>query len=161
MRALIAVSVLCGVLAVAGCASSDTRNDYAPETMSVIMGRTGLVGGQQEGILIAADGRVTEWSGRSVGQNPQDRGFISESQGDSIWVWIQELDFWNRATQPRMGAGAGAGAGAGSASRFISVTVADSTRRASWAAPKPDGPELEGAGPELYARISAMLDGMK
>ena len=151
------MSALCGVLAVAaGCASSDTRNDYAPETMSIIMGRTGLVGGQQEGISIAADGSVTEWSGRSVGQNPQDRGFISESQGDSIWVWIQELDFWNRATQPRMGAGPGAGAG--SASRFISVTVADSTRRASWAAPRPDASAPEGAGPELYARITAMLD---
>lgn len=141
------------VLLAAGCASSGGQNTYAPETMSIIMGRTGLVGGQQEGISIAADGRVTEWSGRSVGQNPQDRGFISESQGDSIWVWIQELDFWNRATQLRMGAGAG------SASRFISVTVADSTRRASWAAPRPDDPAPEGAGPELYARITAMLDG--
>lgn len=120
---------------------------HAPPTLSVLLGQTGAQGGQMQGIQIGADGSVTAWRGRAAGQNPVDRGFISESEGDSLWAWIQEAAFFQEARQYP-----------GNQTRFLTVTVADSTRRATW----PVGPgaaAVEGAIPELFDRIMALVDG--
>ena len=128
-----------------GCARSDAP-DVAPPTLSILLGQTGAQGGQMQGLRIGADGAVTAWRGRSAGQNPTDRGFISESEGDSLWAWIQEADFFARARQYP-----------GNLTRFLAVTVADSTRRATW----PIGPGI-GAGDDpiarLYERIMTLVE---
>jgi len=131
----------------AGAAHGADPAGHAPPSLSVLLGQTGARGGQMQGIRIGADGAVTAWRGRAAGQNPVDRGFISESEGDSLWAWIQEAAFFQEARQYP-----------GNQTRFMAVTVADSTRRATWPV-GPGAPAPGGAIPALFDRIMALVDG--
>ncbi|MEM6335808.1 MAG: hypothetical protein AAF752_04530 [Bacteroidota bacterium] len=63
-----------------------------PADFTLTMGEAGLSAGQMKGHTIAADGSVTAWRGKAVGQNAKEAGQLTPAQRQALWTLVESAN---------------------------------------------------------------------
>lgn len=131
------------LLLVAACSNpsrSPSGEAPVPDDLEVVLGMEGGFAGRMTGYTLTADGAVTRWEGKYVGENVRRTGQASADEVAALWRRTQAADFFAREQRRT-----------GNMTRFLTIRADARSHRVSW----PTGPGTDAADTSLHALYDA------
>jgi hypothetical protein len=137
------------VLVVGACSSCDPdsigqKEKGKPPMLRIVMGEGGGFAGSWQGYTINGEGTVYAWSGKGARENEHQIGRLSPDTLCALWDAVQDLETIHEVDS------------AGSLTRFIEITVQDSSKTFSWR-PQPGASTTKAAYQRLHERCAAAI----
>lgn len=106
--------------------SADQQADSTevPADLYIIFGREGGFAGRMAGYTVRADGTVSQWEGKFVGENVLRTATLPPERLRALWTQVQSTRFFERDQQQ-----------VGNMTEFVNITAAGRSHRVSWTVP--------------------------